>query len=107
MQKTRVSKIMRDTVTNSKNTTFVFVTSAVVVLLITLIALITLFPTLQAQTTNVSSSSSRTTFHSNNNTLREAPVFSANSKPYNLTYGEWTARWWQWAYSIAKNIRSY
>jgi hypothetical protein len=95
---------MRDTVTNSKNTTFVFVTSAVVVLLITLIALIALFPTLQAQTSNVSSGSSRTTFHSNNSNLREAPVFSANSKPYNLTYGEWTARWWQWAYSIAKNI---
>jgi len=31
-------------------------------------------------------------------------VFSADTKPYNLTYGEWTARWWQWGYSIPKNI---
>jgi len=31
-------------------------------------------------------------------------VFSSGSKPYNLTYGEWTAKWWQWGYSIPKNI---
>jgi hypothetical protein len=29
-------------------------------------------------------------------------VFPPDSKPYNLTYGEWTAKWWQWAYSIPK-----
>src|SRR5947209_6336709 len=22
------------------------------------------------------------------------------SKPYGLTYGEWSAKWWQWVYSI-------
>lgn len=27
-------------------------------------------------------------------------VFSINSKPYGLTYGEWSAKWWQWAISI-------
>ena len=31
-------------------------------------------------------------------------VFSTDSKPYGLTYGEWTAKWWQWAYSIPKNV---
>jgi hypothetical protein len=31
-------------------------------------------------------------------------VFEANSKPHGLTYGEWTARWWQWAYSIPKDV---
>jgi hypothetical protein len=25
-------------------------------------------------------------------------VFSPDSRPYGLTYGEWTAKWWQWAY---------
>jgi hypothetical protein len=25
-------------------------------------------------------------------------VFPPDSKPYGLTYGEWTAKWWQWAY---------
>jgi hypothetical protein len=29
-------------------------------------------------------------------------VFSADSKPYNLTYGDWTARFWQWLHSIPK-----
>ena len=27
-------------------------------------------------------------------------VFPPDSKPYGLTYGEWTAKWWQWAYSM-------
>lgn len=30
-------------------------------------------------------------------------ILQADSKPYGLTYGEWTARWWQWAYSIPKD----
>ena len=38
-----------------------------------------------------------------NNSLSIA-VFSANSKPYGLTYGDWTAKWWQWGYSIPKDI---
>jgi hypothetical protein len=25
-------------------------------------------------------------------------VFPPDSRPYGLTYGEWTAKWWQWAY---------
>jgi hypothetical protein len=27
-------------------------------------------------------------------------VFPPDSEPYGLTYGEWTARWWQWIYSM-------
>ncbi len=27
-------------------------------------------------------------------------VFPPESKPYGLTYGEWSAKWWQWALSI-------
>ena len=23
-----------------------------------------------------------------------------NSNPYNISYSDWTAKWWQWAYSI-------
>jgi hypothetical protein len=30
------------------------------------------------------------------------PLFKENDNPYGLTYGEWTARWWQWALSIPK-----
>ena len=35
-------------------------------------------------------------------TVEDGKVFQPHSKPYNLTYGEWTARWWQWAYSIPR-----
>ena len=27
-------------------------------------------------------------------------VFPPEAKPYGLTYGEWTAKWWQWIYSM-------
>ncbi len=39
----------------------------------------------------------------NNNGL-PITVFPTNSKPYGLTYGDWTAKWWQWGYSIPKDI---
>jgi hypothetical protein len=39
-----------------------------------------------------------------NNSTSKLGVFSADSKPYGLTYGQWTAKWWQWAYSIPKEI---
>lgn len=35
-------------------------------------------------------------------TVEGGKVFQPHSKPYNLTYGEWTAKWWQWAYSIPR-----
>jgi hypothetical protein len=31
-------------------------------------------------------------------------VFPPDSKPYGLTYGEWTAKWWQWAFSIPEAL---
>jgi hypothetical protein len=31
-------------------------------------------------------------------------VFTIDSKPYNLTYSEWTAKWWQWAFSTPKQV---
>jgi hypothetical protein len=30
-------------------------------------------------------------------------VYSSNSKPYGLTYGEWTAKYWQWVMAIPQN----
>lgn len=29
-------------------------------------------------------------------------ILQADSKPYGLTYGEWTARWWQWGLFYTK-----
>ena len=67
-------KVMRRTVTNSRNTASVFIASMVcfLVLLIISVTLITLSPQLQAQSSNISSSgsgssksSSNVMFHSN------------------------------------------
>ena len=56
----------------------------------------TLSPRLQAEVVNVSIDNIDRTLN--------ISVFSLDSKPNNLAYGEWTARWWQWGYSIPKNI---
>lgn len=34
---------------------------------------------------------------------RNPRVFPRDSSPYGNTYGEWTARWWQWLLSIPKD----
>jgi hypothetical protein len=30
-------------------------------------------------------------------------VFSPDSTPYGITYGEWTAKWWQWSFSMPES----
>jgi hypothetical protein len=30
-------------------------------------------------------------------------IFTTDSKPYNLSYTEWTIKWWQWAMSIPQD----
>ena len=97
---------MLRTVTNSRNTVSVFVASMVCfgVLLVISVILITLSPQVQSLSSS-SSSRIKVLVHSNDHSnLPTYSVFSADSKPYNLTYGEWTARWWQWGYAIPKNI---
>jgi len=34
-------------------------------------------------------------------------VHTNASKPYGLIYGEWTAKWWQWVYSVPSVNPSY
>jgi hypothetical protein len=31
-------------------------------------------------------------------------VYPPDSKPYNLTYGEWSAKWWQWVLLLPQDI---
>ncbi|PWU81019.1 MAG: hypothetical protein DLM72_09110 [Candidatus Nitrosopolaris wilkensis] len=38
----------------------------------------------------------------NNINTNETQVFATDSKPYGLTYGDRTAKWWQWANSVPK-----
>jgi hypothetical protein len=37
-------------------------------------------------------------------TSKSGELIPSYSRLYNLTLGEWTSRWWQWGYSIPKNI---
>jgi heme/copper-type cytochrome/quinol oxidase subunit 2 len=39
-----------------------------------------------------------------NDRSNEAEIFTTDASPYGLTYGEWTARWWQWAYSVPRDV---
>jgi hypothetical protein len=42
---------------------------------------------------------------SNYTTSYNSPgVYTNASKPYGLTYGDWTSKWWQWAYSVPRNV---
>jgi hypothetical protein len=40
----------------------------------------------------------------NSNSGSIPSVYPVNSKPYGMSYGDWTAKWWQWAVSIPKDI---
>jgi len=31
-------------------------------------------------------------------------MFDSDSKPYGISYAEWTSKWWQWAYSISQTL---
>ena len=46
----------------------------------------------------------QTTKRNNTNFDISTLVFEPGSRPFNLTYADWTTKWWQWAYSIPKNI---
>jgi hypothetical protein len=76
------------------------------ILVLSTIIILTPCLSFQFQTNNGSKYSSGNGAIDNNSTNNSLPiaVFPANSKPYGLTYGDWTAKWWQWGYSIPKNI---
>jgi virginiamycin B lyase len=100
----KVCTVMSYSAINSNGAISIFIVPAIVLaLLLLLLAAISLSYPIQAHTSNTSKSS--ISYHGNTSSSnRELQVFSADSKPYNLTYGEWTAKWWQWAYSISKNM---
>ena len=46
-----------------------------------------------------------TTFTNNNSNLDISNlVYDIDSSPFNVSYADWTEKWWQWAYSIPQNI---
>jgi hypothetical protein len=59
------------------------------------------FPSQQSAVAQISLN---TTNPVNNSSMSSTPTpFSADTVQYNLTYAEWTARWWQWLLSIPED----
>jgi hypothetical protein len=97
--------IVLGTIAKSRNITSVIVLLAIQITVLVLMSLllIGLLHPLHAQTGNTSSTGM--IFHTlKDSTPKSGELFPSYSRPYNLTLGEWTARWWQWGYSIPKNI---
>jgi hypothetical protein len=95
------------TIAKSRNITSVIVLLLVVqitVLFLVSVFLIGSLHPLHAQTGNNTSGPSTILHTLKNGAPKSVELFPLNSKPYNLTLGEWTARWWQWGYSIPKSI---
>jgi hypothetical protein len=36
--------------------------------------------------------------------IQNSPIYSTFDNPYGFSYGKWTAKWWEWAYSIPLKI---
>ncbi len=45
--------------------------------------------------------SNQTTKTNNTNFDISTLVFEPGTSPFNLTYSDWTEKWWQWTYSIS------
>jgi hypothetical protein len=39
----------------------------------------------------------------NSNYNKNDLIYEITDKPFNRTYSDWTAKWWQWAYSMPKD----
>jgi hypothetical protein len=72
-------------------------------LLFFLIIFITFSPLQSLAQNNATTTTTTTTLLPGIKYANQSLVFDAKSKPYGLAFGEWTGKWWQWAYSIQKN----
>ena len=71
----------------------------------TLILILFLVNSANVMSISGGNSNNTTTFTNNNTNLDISNlVYDINSKPFNVSYAEWTERWWQWAYSLPQNI---
>jgi hypothetical protein len=96
---------------NNKKKYFIWQKKTLVTTILTCCLTILILSTVTFVTPSLSSSQLRansgvkySSAVANYNDNSQIAVFSADSKPYGLTYGEWTVKWWQWGYSIPKNI---
>lgn len=77
--------------------TTVFVVLFIMVTTIILLPVSSLFDATAENKSNVTQGMVNANF--NTSTL----VYDLNSKPYNISYADWTEKWWQWTYSIPWN----
>ncbi|HEY7572336.1 MAG TPA: cache domain-containing protein [Nitrososphaeraceae archaeon] len=99
--------IILGTIAKSRNITSVVVlllVAQITVLFLVWVFLIGSLHPLHAQAGHNTSGPSTILHTLKNGSPKSVGLFPLNSKPYNLTLGEWTARWWQWGYSIPKNM---
>jgi hypothetical protein len=76
--------------------------AATVVLAIAIGGITAYYPS--QQRTAVAQIGSNTINPVNNSNMSSAPTpFPTDTMQYNLTYGEWTARWWQWIVSLPED----
>ena len=76
--------------------------AAIFATVVVIVGIAVYYPTHQAAVAQISSN---TTNLVNNSNMSSTPTpFPPGTVQYNLTYGEWTARWWQWALSIPEEI---
>ncbi|MFB5600696.1 MAG: hypothetical protein ACE5SW_10785 [Nitrososphaeraceae archaeon] len=76
------------------------------VLVLVLVAIL-IFPSNNLVSHSENHFSNQTMNKNNNNNMtgdNSNLVFEPASNPFNITYSDWTAKWWQWAYSIPKDI---
>jgi hypothetical protein len=73
--------------------------TCILILVLTVVAIVS-----PSSSSSSSPFQDQTTINNSGNSNIKIETFQADSKPYGLPYGEWTARWWQWAYSIPKDV---
>jgi hypothetical protein len=79
----------------------IYLTSAVAAAVV--LGSIAIYHPFQQQSAIAQMSSNTTNPVNNSNISSSSMPFPADTIQYNLTYGEWTAQWWQWAYSIPED----
>jgi hypothetical protein len=70
--------------------------SMIVLMLITLL--------LAAPLLSLSSSDAQLGNSGSASSNKDTEVFQPGSQPFGLSYANWTAKWWQWAYSIPRDV---
>jgi hypothetical protein len=70
---------------------------------LTLILILLLINAVNVMSFNPENSNNTTFVNNNTNFDISNLVYGIDSKPFNMSYADWTEKWWQWTYSIPWN----